>query len=165
MINYEHTHDVRQVEPMIPHFVLHVGTEKLRLEFARQLVITMTNSPNTVNVIQAWSYMETVEKELLGVIIGTNSVTQPYILIPQAWSHPGNSFEIMDELFGRLVMWAASMGKTSVRAETTRNVESMFHRFGLTEIAKVIERKITPEESSAWAASLTKTLMSTLTPC
>ncbi len=142
MIRIVRTRDPQAVSYMVPHFTL-PGTEADIEMMSRQLMHRMVSSPEAINVIQIWD-----GEDLIAFIIGIAS-ENPFIWIAQAWSKSGNQYRITSEMYERILLWAMALGKDSVRAETSRDLDSMNRRFGFEPVATIIERKITQEEVSA----------------
>lgn len=83
----------------------------------------------------------------LGEVVGfcISQLTRDFIYVAQIWSKPGNSSKIADEMFLHPVLWAVSTGRRSIRAETKRDLMSLYHRAGFIERSVTIEKPITPE--------------------
>lgn len=136
------TRDPKAVEYMIPHFTLPGGDEEKEAA-GQQLMQRMTTSPESVVVFQAWR-----GEDIVGFIIAFVS-ENPFVWVAQGWSRPGNPWVIADELFRRVLLWGMALGRTSIRAETSRDLEAMYSRFGFKPVASIVERRITPEEISS----------------
>ena len=61
----------------------------------------------------------------------------PYAILYQAWGK-----EHLDEMFLRLQVWCENMGKTAIRAETTRNPDALYRRWGFKHISSVVEYRL-----------------------
>lgn len=70
------------------------------------------------------------------------------VFVSQTWSAARNPWQIVDELFLRVILWAEALGKKSIRAETARDADAFFRRFGFVERSVVIERAIEPGMTS-----------------
>lgn len=133
------TRDPRAIECMIPHFTLPEGGDDPKKVFAARLVGQMQNSPETVNVLQAWR-----GDDLVGIAVATAS-DSPFIWISQAWSAAGNSTTIVDGMFVRFILWTLALGRLSLRAETSRDLESFCRRFNFEPVSTIVEHRISPE--------------------
>lgn len=133
------TRDPKAVECMIPHFTLPDSGDGPKKVFGARLVSQMQNSPETVNVLQAWR-----GDDLVGLAVATVS-DSPFVWISQAWSVIGNSTKIVDGMFVRLILWTLALGRLSLRAETSRDLESFCRRFSFEPVASIVEHRISPE--------------------
>lgn len=140
MIKIIRTRDPKAVQYMIPHFSM--DTDEEREIAGSQLANMMHAHPESVNVLQAWK-----GEDIVSFIVG-NVADNPYVWIAQGWSKEGNPSMVATEMFTRIMLWAMALGKLSIRAETSRNLEVMYRRFGFEPVATIVERHITPEEIS-----------------
>jgi hypothetical protein len=118
---------------MTRHFV--VDSEHDRALLDQQIEHAMIHQPESVLVIQA-----TRDNTLVGFLIAQN--TGPFVWLAQAWSRPGNEYQVADEMWSRLLVWSAALGKSEIRAETKRSINPLYERFGFVEFSRTITRKI-----------------------
>lgn len=83
----------------------------------------------------------------------------PYMILTQVWSDPHNDRSWSDPFLARLVLWSLAHDKSYVRAETRRNAEAMYRRFGFEPSSTIVSLDLTPysEEFLQWAVSLNQT--------
>ena len=143
MIKIIRTRDPKAVQYMIPYFSME--SEEDREIAGAQLANLMHTQPESVNVLQAWNGDN--GENLVSFIVG-NVSNNPYVWIAQGWSKEGNPAQVATEMFARIMLWAMALGKTAVRAETSRDLGAMYRRFGFDPVATIVERRITPEEIS-----------------
>lgn len=129
---------IEQLPEILPHLVFLEDEEEQCKRYALEFARSAKEAPDTMLVVVAYK-----DEELVGFTIAT--LFADCVYVSQAWSKPGNSFRIADEMFLRVMLWAQGLGRKSVRAETHRNTEGFFARFGFVERSKTIERKIEPE--------------------
>lgn len=136
------------------HLVFHDPSNKPI--FIEALVHWMVSAPDSVCVTAAMD-----GDEVVGYVIAqSEGPTVPWANVAQAWSKIGNPPATANEMFFRTVLWACSMGKTSLRAETLRD-EAMFRRFGFVPSERVVRFKINDQflselftlKGSPWEAS------------
>lgn len=107
-------------------------------KFLKQVAGMLINSPEQIQVIVAVR-----DNQVIGFLIANNAPECVYIA--QCWSKPGNNFRVFDEMFLRVLCWCYGLGKTSVRADTVRDLDAAYERAGFTLRSHTIERQITPE--------------------
>ena len=106
----------RVMKPDSPNLLLEVANhlvfpqdENRGAEFVQQLIETLKTSPESVNFVVAMD-----GEELVGFLVAVNT-SEDCVLLSQAWSKPGNSWKIIDELFLRharapLALWLEADG-------------------------------------------------------
>ena len=135
----------RVMKPDSPNLLLEVANhlvfpqdENRGAEFVQQLIETLKTSPESVNFVVAMD-----GEELVGFLVAVNT-SEDCVLLSQAWSKPGNSWKIIDELFLRIILWTFGLGKSSIRAETSRDSEAVWRRWEFQDRSRIIERKLDP---------------------
>lgn len=107
-------------------------------KFLKQAAGLLANAPEQIQFIVAYR-----DEELIGFML--SNVTEDSVYIAQAWSKPGNSFRVFDEMFLYVILWAAGLGKPCIRANTTRDVNAAYERAGFKQVSVVIERAVDNE--------------------
>lgn len=132
--------------------LVQVDDEPQRLEFAQKLAAAMVQTPDRVQVLQARR-----DDELVGFTISENA-SAPYVWLAQGWSKPGNSWQVADELWLRVMLWAIGLGKNEIRAESGREVSALHRRFGFEDFRTVVQHKIDPNLLSHMLGSMKEVL-------
>jgi hypothetical protein len=108
--------------------------EKLKTPFLTQLAYTIQNNPASLMFLAAIE-----DGDIVGFVIAQDpGFLVPFITVAQLWNAPENSRSVVDSFFARIVTWALGLGKSFIRAETTRNEEAMYRRFRFLPVAQVI---------------------------
>ena len=81
-----------------------------------------------------------------------NDTPSSYIYVSQVWSDAKNGWKVADEMFLKVLLWAYALGKSSLRAETQRDMGGWYRRFGFEERSVVIEKVVTPEMSARFVS-------------
>lgn len=118
-------HDEDTIVEMVPHLI--VEDETQRQNFVAQYIEIMRRNPDNLLVLD----VRDEAQELVAFVIAERSLS--FVTITQAWSKASNPWEITNELFLRVVLWATAMGKYEIRAETRRDLDALHRRFGFTE--------------------------------
>lgn len=140
MIRITRLQSVQGLEEMYPHFVFTDIVQRQQL--IRQLTETMLQTPESLLVLQAIS--DVADPGLVGFVVANNVPGASYVWVAQAWSQPGNDFEVADAMWARVRVWACALGKSSVRAQTGREIDVIYRRFGFEELCKIVEHKLDP---------------------
>ncbi len=106
--------------------------------FFLSLVEALYQRPSTVFFLEARE-----GPKLEGFVIAQD--TAPGVFIHQFWSSPWNLMSVTDELLLRTILWAMSLGKEKLIAETQRDLEALYRRGKFAPVATIVERKIEPE--------------------
>lgn len=133
MITITRVSDPNDLALMIPHFV--VETEDQRRQVTQQIVKALLESPDRLFVVQAKR-----DEELIGFLVAQNIGSCVYVA--QAWSNPSNGWPVADAMWERTVLWTVAIGKPEIRAETKRESEALYRRFGFEEVSKTIAFKV-----------------------
>lgn len=108
----------------------------IKIPFMEEFVQTMEVLPESLMVIAALDD----DKTLKGFIIAQNpGFKYPYIVMAQIWSATGNPWTVTEEMLARIVMWAVSLGKSSIRGETQRNLQAVYQRYGFVPVSQVVQ--------------------------
>lgn len=107
--------------------------------FLEEFVQYMTQAPEMMMVIAALE-LEDPEVPVRAFAIAQNpGFKVPHINLAQTWSHPENPWEIPREMFSRIVMWAVSLGKTSIRGQTQRSTTALYRKWGFQPVSQIIQ--------------------------
>lgn len=144
------------VESIEPHVVLEDQVKPLFLE---NLVWRMLHTPDAVLVLASFE-----GDELKAFLIADNpGAGVPYIVLAQVWSYPDNDRSWFVPFLTGLVLWAMAHDKEYIKAETQRNAEALFRRFGFKPFSTNVKLDVNkelighPEEFLQWVASLNQT--------
>lgn len=123
---------------VIKHIKAHLTfyDEEVQPIFLSGLVEAMTNAPESVMVLGA---INSQQNSLVGFVVAQNpGPSYPYIYLSQVWSHPDNAWAVVEEFLVRLSIWGMSLGKTNIKAESSRNTEALLRRFNFEPVASVL---------------------------
>lgn len=123
-------------QSLLSHVTLDDGTPPE--VFGHQLVEMLTHHPDSVCVIVARS-----DAGVVGFVVLQNTPSD-YTFVVQAWSLSTNPRSVADAMFARAVLWTNALGKSKIRAQTSRDVDSFYRRFGFAPVASIIEHTIDP---------------------
>lgn len=153
-----------------PHLTF--SDPRLKKPFIEELAQRMIHQPDALMILVAIQNGQT-EREQAGrlvafMIVHNPGVDFPYISVLQAWSHPDNPASMSDPFIARMVLWALSLDKDYVRAETQRSTAAMYRRFGFEPHSQIVKFDLVskgfhdlltkrPREFLKWATSLTQT--------
>jgi hypothetical protein len=116
-------HSAKIVEYIEPHLVF--SDPELKPLFVEELMQLMMNAPASVLVLAAIED----SKVLAFVIAQDPGYRVPFVKVAQLWSHPDNGRAITDQFFVKVISWALALGKTYIRAETSRDPHAFYRRF------------------------------------
>lgn len=106
--------------------------------FLSDVIVMLRDEPEKILILVARQ-----GEEMVGFVIAN---TMPdCVFIAQMWSKPGNAFQVLDEMFLRVMIWAVGLGKISIRAESRRNVEVLHRRVGFIERSVIVEKHISEQ--------------------
>ena len=100
----------------------------------------MESNPSALCILHAWD-----GEDLRAFIIATDVVAYPHVFICQAWKDINVPTSIMRRMFLHLQLWADSIGKNKIRAETKRDEDSIIKSWGFHHFSNIIEFDI-PED-------------------
>lgn len=126
---------------MVPHFTFQSDEPENQIRFGEQIRAGLTNNPDSLHILQAWND----ENEIVGFIVAHAPIGEDFTWVSQAWSRIGNPKSVATELFMRTLMWTIGLGRSSIRAETSRDIEAFYRRFGFVFHSATIKYEITPE--------------------
>jgi hypothetical protein len=146
------------VEQMEPHLTFHDPRHKGI--FLEDLLQRMSMAPDSLLILAGMD-----EDGLRAFAIVTNpGVAYPYVYLSQIWSHPNNAtHDWYTPFFARVVLWAAAHDKDYIRAETQRNTEALYRKFGFESFSTNVRLDLDesgikelfnqrPEELLQWAS-------------
>ncbi len=106
----------------------------IRGAFIGELEQRMIQLPDSVLILAAID-----GDDILAYMIAQNPGPKiPYVVVAQAWSDSVSIQGMDKEFLTRLVLWATSLGKEYIRAETQRNPDALYRAFGFKPIAQVV---------------------------
>ena len=135
--------DPQQTDDMVEHFTFLNNDPQTKELFLKNLVNAMTNSPDSIFVIQARK-----EGESVGFVVANVQTETPFVCVSQAWSRSSNGQNVATQMFMRTLLWTVGMGRTSMRAETDRDLAAFYKRFKFEPVSTVVEFSVTPEVRS-----------------
>lgn len=101
--------------------------------FAEVLRQSIVDLPDTTYVLVAVEEDETVH----GFLIANAAPEQKHVFVVQAWADPTVPY-VSDKMFLRLIMWAESLGRKEIRAETQRDPSAFLRRWNFKTISRII---------------------------
>jgi len=94
----------------------------------------MQNTPDGIYVGQAWE-----GDELKAFVIAFAPPNMGHVFIHQAWANPEiNGTKVQDKLFLRLCLWAETIERSELRAETKRNPEALLRRWNFKPFSQIL---------------------------
>lgn len=110
-------------------------TEGALVEALKEMLI---NTPDGVFIGQVWD-----GDEIRAFVIALAPPSMSHVFVHQAWADPMlEGSKTQDKLFLRLCLWAESIGRGELRAETRRNPEAFLRRWGFTPYSQVLSYNI-----------------------
>ena len=107
--------------------------------FLESLKRVLVNNREGIFLLQAYD-----GEEIIGVILAVDQPEMKHIFIYQAWSNAKKmSLHDTRKMFMRLVLWADAKGKSELRAETQRNAEAFYRKWGFIEHSKILKFEVT----------------------
>ncbi len=95
-----------------------------RTNVAEQLKSTLIESPEAIYFVQAYD-----GDQLQAFMIALAPVSVDHIFIFQAWKLPSADKLISDRIFFRVCLWADSLDRHEIRAETQRSPEAFLRKW------------------------------------
>jgi hypothetical protein len=148
---------IRSAE-IVKHIAPHVTfvDPKLKAPYLEDVAQRLIQAPDTILLLAAFE-----NDEIKAFIVAENTAPRiPFVHLSQVWSHPDNPRDWYKPFLAKLLLWADAHDKDYVRAETMRNTEAMYRRFGFTPSHDVAYAKIirfdlnnSSEEFFKWATS------------
>jgi hypothetical protein len=134
----------RELDPTVlaelrPHII--APDERSRVQMMEGTLKLMSERPETIFIFTA----RDEEGMVTAFAIAQALPGIDHVWLDQCWSHKDNPPTVSDTIFTRLILWAISMGKNRVRAETKRSITPLVRRWGFDEVSKIIEHKITED--------------------
>jgi hypothetical protein len=119
----------------------------------------MTHVPESLLILVAFDKDDEIRAFS---ILSNPGPAYPYVQLQQIWSHPENDWDWVDKFFARAVLWACSLDKEYIRAETQRDTEALFRRHGFETLSHNVKFDLIktgfhdllinrPEELVQWA--------------
>jgi hypothetical protein len=106
-------------------------TEGALVEALKQMLV---DTPDDVFIGQVWD-----GDELRAFVIAFAPPSMRHVFVHQAWADPTlEGSKTQDKLFLRLCLWAESIERRELRAETRRNPEAFLRRWNFVEYSKVL---------------------------
>ena len=128
------------IKHIAPHLVF--TDECLRAPFLQELAHGIMNSPDSLLILASFE-----GKEIRAFLIASNpGATLPYVMVAQTWSHPSNPSNWYEPFLAKLILWATAHDKEYIKAETPRNADAMFRRFGFEQYMTVLKFKLKDEQ-------------------
>lgn len=123
MINIDRARIPETILEMAEHLTVH--NPDTREAYIQDYLELWRRRPDDLFVLEART------DELVAFLIVTAERT--CVNLSQAWAKPGIPWAVMAAMFQRVVLWAASIDRFEIRAETKRDVDALFRRFGFEE--------------------------------
>ena len=113
-----------------------------RSSLVEALKNTLASDPNGIFVAQTWDTAIEPDGEIVAFVIAYAPSMQRHVFLYQAWCKPGTDEKVADKLFLSLVLWSEANGRTSIKAETKRDVNAIYRRWNFIPFSQIIEFKI-----------------------
>lgn len=103
-----------------PHFTF--TDPDMQFVFEEDLTRKLLHAPEDVLFLAAVGEEGGVEAFGIAYNLG---LMVPYCYLAMAWAAPGTEGSVTREIFSRIVLWALTLGKKYVKAETRRSTEAL----------------------------------------
>jgi len=81
-------------------------------------------------------------EDVKGFILATAPPRYKHVFLWQVWVDPTVKEKIAQKLFFRLNLWASSLKRMEIRAETKRNTDAVLRKWNFKEISSIVSYKI-----------------------
>ncbi|MBE3037690.1 MAG: hypothetical protein IMZ62_02590 [Chloroflexi bacterium] len=98
----------------------------------------LAQTPNDICIYQAWD-----GDRLRAFVIAFAPPQMNHVFVHQAWADPTlPDSRVQDRLFDRLCVWAESIDRNELRAETVRNPEAFLRKWGFQPFSAILALKL-----------------------
>ncbi len=133
-------HSAKIVQYIEPHLTF--TDPELKELFVEDLMQQMISLPGSILLLAAIE-----DEEVKAFVIARDpGYRVPFAQVAQLWSDPDNPREIVDQFFIKVISWALALGKTYIRAETSRDPAAFYRRFKFKPELQIMRFNLDTEE-------------------
>jgi len=101
----------------------------------------LQNAPSNTCIWQVFQ-----DEEILAFLVAFAPPGAKHVFLSDAWASPKlEGSGVQDRIFLRLVLWAESLGRDRITAETSRHPEGLLRRWNFKEIARIVSFEISED--------------------
>lgn len=109
-------------------------------DFIRELKIGLENNKENIYLLQTFDKDEKDEWELIAFILAVNYPNTKRVHIYQVWRNTEKTQRaLIDLYFHRVILWTENFSKTTLRMETSRDIEGFSKRWGFKPVSTIME--------------------------
>lgn len=131
-VEIKRTWNIEEVKEIIPHLIF--TDNRIKDAYVSELSHYLMNSPNSLQILIAKD-----EGELIGFTISHDPGWRfPFLKIAQAWITPTAPNDLGDRFLSEIIVWAQTLGKEYIRAETTRSPDALLRKYNFKTMHTVV---------------------------